>query len=157
MLADKITVMEATADHAALLVPRIRLADRKEIYAASGRRVEAKIFDALDHSDMAWSGWAGDTVHVIFGVARLSFAGTAAQPWLIASSGIEDHQIAFLRRCRRYARQMLTVADRLENFVDRRNHVAIDWLRWVGFTIDPEPAPYGPWGRPFLRFWMEAS
>jgi len=41
----------------------------------------------------------------------------------------------------------------LENWVDARNTKAINWLRWLGFTVH-DPVPFGVAGLPFHRFDM---
>ena len=71
------------------------------------------------------------------------------------ASKLEQVPFTFARMSRPFLRLMKDRHLRLTNHVDVRNALAIRWLRWLGFTLDPA-APAGPFGFMFHHFWMEA-
>lgn len=143
----------ATEEHCALVASRVRESDRDEIWAAARIGPYEAMTKGVLYSSRAWAGIInGDTV-CVFGVCPESIVSTTGTPWMIGTDLIERHQFAFVRHCRPRVREMLTMYDRLVNYVDDRNRLAIRWLRWLGFEIG-SPQPYGYYGLPFRRFEM---
>ena len=93
---------------------------------------------------------------VAFGCACYDLLETTGVPWLIAPPKLEQCAKTFVKLSRPYIRAMLERHLRLTNCVDARNHLAIKWLRWLGFNIE-SAAPAGPFNLPFHRVWMEAA
>jgi hypothetical protein len=101
----------------------------------------------------AWT-WLVDGAPVcMFGVSPSVLQGVG-MPWMIGTTSLERHAMAFLRQCRPYLEEMSTEYVFLSNFVDVRNMTAIRWLKWLGFKLD-KPQPTGPFGLPFHRFQMK--
>jgi hypothetical protein len=150
-LAAEITIVPATLAHALDLAPRVRAADRAELMDGWGHTPAFALTEGVLRSDLAWSGFADRTLVCLFGVAPVPHAPGTGVPWLIGSDLILRHQRAFLRRNRARLAEMQALYPVLRNWVDARNHVALRWLSWLGFTIDPT-APMGPRGLPFHHF-----
>ena len=146
-------VVEATREHVEAMAPHMRAADVAEVLAATGADPRAALLMSWRVSTHRWAGLAGDEVACIFGVAPINLLARRGAPWLLGTDLIAQHGRAFLRRNRRYIHSMMSVYNHLENHVDARNTVSIEWLRWLGFTFD-EPAPFGVAGLPFRRFEM---
>jgi hypothetical protein len=144
-------VIPASAEHVALLAPRVREADRLELWASGRITPERALAIGVDASTSAWTGFVDDEVVCMFGVVPASLVGGIGVPWMIGSDAIVRHQRAFLRRCRGHLERMQVLYDTLVNFVDDRNVVAHRWLTWLGFHVEP-PQPYGPDGLLFRRF-----
>lgn len=152
-----VTIRPATLEDAADLAPRLRAADRAEVWA-SHRATPIQALETsvrLSCSD-AWAGLADGALVCLWGVVPLSLVSRIGSPWLLASDDLERHQVAFLRRCRGMVDQMQAPYRLLTNHVDARNRLSIRWLRWMGFEIAPV-APWGPDGLPFHRFERRAS
>lgn len=74
----------------------------------------------------------------------------------VGSHDLAAHARHFLRACAPVVREMGTDYLTLRNHVDIRNHLAIRWLQWLGFTLD-DPIPFGPFGFKFHPFNMQTS
>lgn len=149
----QVQVVEATAEHAAALLPRVRQADIDEFAAMSGKTPAQVLAVGLRSSALCYAGLVDDQVVTIFGVAPRSIITGSGVPWLVSSDLVEQYQTTFLRRGRPLLHAFLEQYPVLENYVDARNTAAICWLRWMGFTIH-EAAPIGRAGLPFHRFDM---
>lgn len=144
-------IRPASPDDVADLAPRLRAADRAEVWASH----RATPFEALDcsvrWSDDARAGLVDGVVMCLWGVVPLSLIGRVGSPWMLASDDLERHPRLFLRRCRDVVAEMQAPYRLLTNHVDARNRLSIRWLRWLGFEIGPAE----PWGfdrLPFHRF-----
>lgn len=152
--AVEIRVAPAEPADARRLAPRLREADRREVFAAAGLDPLIALSASLGRSALAWTGWVGAEPVALFGVARPSLLAGVGLPWLLGSDLLLRHQRAFLRRCPGYLERMRRGHLLLHNWVDERNAASRRWLAWLGFRFDP-PAPFGRFGRPFRRFWIE--
>ena len=149
-------IVEATAEHGALMAPNVRAADRLENEAASGRPLDRVLQASLDLSTHAWAALLDGKPAAIWGAGPLSLLNGKGSPWLIGTTAIEENPLVFLRLSRRYIVEIARVYQMLENHVDARNAKAIAWLAWLGFTIEG-PSPYGVQQMPFHRFWMRSG
>ena len=77
-------------------------------------------------------------------------------PWLLATDGLDDVKFSFARYNRGFIKSMLGRYGYLENYVHDKNGKSKKWLDWCGFRFD-EPAPWGPHGEMFRRFWMTTA
>lgn len=77
-------------------------------------------------------------------------------PWMLASPTLSRIRKTFLRECRQYVEDMLLRYGHLENYVWAGNTVHIQWLKWLGFTIEPAK-PHGIDSQPFHRFYMRTN
>lgn len=152
--SDGIRVLPARPEDARRLAPRLRAADRREIFAGGGVDGLTALTTSLHHSPLAWTGWVGGEPAALFGVARPNLLADCGLPWLLGSDLLVRHQQAFLRRCPAYLARMRRGHVLLHNWVDERNALSRRWLAWLGFRFDP-PAPHGLFGLPFRRFWLE--
>ena len=150
-----ITITPATRQDALALAPRLRRADREEVWASGGLSGESALLVSLLHSapGLAWAGRIDGEIAALFGVARPSLLSDEGRPWLLASPLMERHPVAVLRHSQSYLVLARGPFTRLWNYVDARNHVSRRWLAWLGFTLEP-PAPYGAAGLPFHKFHM---
>lgn len=81
---------------------------------------------------------------------------TRGIPWLLGTPEIPDHARAFLRASKLWVRQQIKQYDTLENWVDVRHTRAVQWLQWLGFSLDA-PRPFGVEKMPFHHFVMRAQ
>lgn len=150
----RIAVVEATQEHVQQMLPNVRTADQHEVLAAYGMSVESMLGRCVANSDMAWAGLVDDEVACLFGVQGATLISQTGFPWLIGTDLIDLHAKAFLRRNRRMIDRMHERYPTLENYVDVRNVKSIAWLEWLGFVFE-EPAPYGVYRMPFMKFYRE--
>ncbi len=89
----------------------------------------------------------------MFGVTPAGICLSSGIPWMIGTHFIDKTPKSFLRKCRDVVCKISNNFDYLVNYVDARNTRAVEWLKWLGFTIN-EAEPYGPKGLLFHKFWM---
>jgi hypothetical protein len=93
-----------------------------------------------------------EQVEAIFGVARPGVMSTLGIPWLLMSEKPLKHKQLFEKYTPGVIEYWQSLFDRMENYVDADNEVALRWLNRIGFTVDKEPVPYGVMQAPFYRF-----
>lgn len=148
-------IVISEADMVAHVAANLRPADVEEIRAFYGRDPEEVAMESFEKSHMAWTGLLDGEPVITFGCATYDLLETTGVPWLVGTPKLEQVPFTFARMSRPFLRLMKDRHLRLTNHVDTRNTLAIRWLRWLGFTLDPA-APAGPFGLPFHHFWMEA-
>ncbi|WP_339053860.1 hypothetical protein [Arsenophonus endosymbiont of Crataerina pallida] len=151
-----VQIINATMQHIAPLLSRVRQADIDEFYAMSMLSPREVLEKGILQSTKAWAGIIDGEVITIFGVSPGSMLTGIGVPWLVGSDLLEKYQKIFLRRCRPVLNSMLAIYPELINYVDARNHVAKGWLHWLGFKLE-EAKPTGVLNYPFHRFSMRVE
>lgn len=154
-----VEVVPAVIDHIEYLKPRLRQADRDEVYAMAGRSAEKGLEEGFIRSEICWTGlWQGEPV-ACFGVRRVDFLTGSGIPWLLGSDLIDTDagvKRAFIQLSRPYVQiEMCSRFSYLENWVDARNKKSLKWLHKCGFTVEPAQN-VGFLGLPFHRFWLRS-
>lgn len=144
-------IIEATPEHAYFIAEHAREDDVNELYAAARHTPLETMRIGMRHGS-ALVGTADGVPVCMWGVSA-PLIGKAGSPWMVGTTELDKHAMAFLRRCRPQVVAMLADYDILQNYVDVRNRKAIIWLKWLGFSMD-EAAPFGPFKLPFHRFEM---
>ena len=130
----------------------VRQADKDELWASSNSTPYDAIFNSfLVSRDTTFTGTADGVPVCIFGVRPPSLINDVAVPWMIATSDLKFHSMAFLRKSRKMVDMLSDTFPVMENYVDERNVIAVKWLQWVGFDIY-HPEPHGVENMPFHRF-----
>lgn len=121
---------------------------------ALGFRPEVAVRHSLASSIASYAAIMDGRPRALYGVASMGTLSTTGIPWMLSANGIDLMSKSVVSHSIRFHRTLALRFDRLENIVYANNHSAINWLTWLGYTIEPE-APAGPYGAPFRRFWME--
>jgi hypothetical protein len=150
------SIVPANQEHVKKMLPNVRPADRNEVMAASGRVMEDILPPSVARAEFAWTGLVDDEVACIFGVTGASLLSETGYPWMIGTQLVELHAKAFLRRNRPMVAKMLERYPYLKNYVDTRNGKAIEWLKWLGFTVLPAE-PFGMYNMPFHPFELKKN
>jgi len=145
-------VRPATREDFVELANNLRPEDAREVSLATGFE-DPKLGVMLCRvvSTEAFAIVQGDALIAIFGVTGVP--GQFGFPWMLATPLLKDIRKTFLRECRKWVQAMLSVYGRLENYVWSGNELHIQWLRWMGFKIDPA-TPFGVFDEPFHHFSM---
>lgn len=130
----------------------MREADRMEVWAAYHLTPAAALELSFKREGMKFTGLYKGTPILMVGAARMSLIG-GASPWLLGTDDVRKISVPFLRNSRAYVQMMLSKYRYLENYVDVRNELSINWLKFCGFTFHAA-APYGVEQLPFYRFTM---
>ena len=147
-------VVDARPEHILIVAEKMRHADVAEIWAAGRNTPRSALRSSLAMSSYCKTIMLGEKPIAMFGVTPLSAITGHGVPWMLGTHEIESMPMRFLRGSVSYLKDMARGFSYLENWVDARNKVSINWLRWLGFVI-VKPEPYGHLGYPFHRFYME--
>lgn len=143
-------VRVATREDCFDLAPRLRPEDRMEVALTFGLEPIQSILLGFRTGLTFAVVWDTEVV-ALFGCGGVP--GHLGVPWMLASPTLSRIRKSFLRECREYVRGMMLVYGDLENWVWAGNKVHIEWLKWLGFTIEA-PVPHGIYDQPFHHFYM---
>ncbi len=147
-------IVPSTHEHALVLAETMRYADVEEVWAASHFSPMAALEASMAMSPDTRTALADDTVLCMYGVGLQSLATDTGFPWMLTADAIVKHQRAFLRGSRGYISEIRSQYRLLLNSADARNIMALRWLKWLGFDIQPAVS-FGAEGLPFHQFRME--
>lgn len=148
-------IRQATVDDAAFIAQNVREPDKDELWATSFATPEHACLNGLRFSDVAMVAEVDGVPLCMWGIAPVCLLTGTAIPWMVGTKDLDAKAKVFLRYCREPLLEMFQGYDRLINYVDARNTKAIRWLRYMGFTVEKESAPYGVLHMPFHKFFME--
>ena len=141
----------ATQAHVHDLAARMRKADVEEAWALAHLEPLQALKAAITGSREPAAGLADGRVFVLFGIAQRSPFSDRGCPWMLATDELDQHSVRFLRESRRLLAEIRLTYPRLENYIDARQVEAVQWLWWLGFTVDL-PEFRGLDNLPFHRF-----
>lgn len=146
-----ITTLPTTDAHAIAVAARMRKADADEIAALGFASPLDALRESLSLSTAAITAFVDGEPVGIVGIAVPHLIGEVAAPWLVTTDVVDRHPLAFARASRRILPLLIAGFSSAENWVDARYTSCIEWLRWLGFTVDAaQPVP--PLGMLFCRF-----
>lgn len=140
-----LTIHPATADDLVTLDADLCPEDRAEIDAAEFG------VSALAGFDAKALKWRGRLV-CLFGLAGHPGKQGAGVPWMLSTNVLaEVPKSAMARVCRQVVGGWMEERGEMQNHVHSKNARAIRLVRWLGFTVDPEPV--GPRGEFYAFHW----
>ena len=147
----KVHVRQSIQDDVDYLCNNLRPEDRQEVLASHGSTREA-LQVGFDESEECWTIIVKDTGEIagMYGLAR--YDDTLGVPWLLTSPAIKKVWLPFLRGSRKWVEEANNKYPLLTNAVDADYTVAINWLRFVGFTFIKKHEKWGVGNKPFLEF-----
>lgn len=125
-------------DEGEVLSLPLRQADQDELRAAYGMPPEVVLKESLKLSELTWVIMYEDHIIGIFGVTRHISYPDVGIPWLLATDELTKIQYTFAKVSKDVVDAFAAGHPILTNIVDSRHKEAINWLKWLGFTIDPE-------------------
>lgn len=145
-------IREATMEDVEFLAPRLREADRREIYASGGEDPLTALTRGLRSSQVCKVGLSPSTGHpsFIWGVVPVSLL--AGGVWAVGTDDLDKHKITFLRHCKEPLQELQDMYPVLYNFIDARNSLHITWIKWMGFKIIQAHPNWGFEQRLFYEF-----
>jgi hypothetical protein len=147
-------ILKADAAHVDRIAANMRADDRREVWASDRRTPGEALRLSLGMSQMAWTCLVRGEPAFMWGVSRPgSILSVTGVPWLLGTDEIVDVRREFLRQSRGFVDLMQAPFERLENYVHADNRLSRRWLKWCGFTLDPEAVRMN--GEDFYRFWRD--
>lgn len=145
-----LTISEVTRDHLLSLAFNLSDADAREVFLATGDVPELVLLESVWISK--WSRMAvddeGDCV-AIFGCAEQD---GIVVPWMLTSRKFLKHRREIARRSRDIFRSFFPEDVPMMNLVHADHHEAIRWLSWIGFDVQEQVTPAGPFNSSFRIF-----
>lgn len=125
-----------------MMKKNLRKADVMEVWASHHHDPEIALRLSFELSTFCLTVEDKGEPIAMFGVAPETLLSDKGTVWLLATDGICKIRRQFLRQSRKYIDMMLEMYPLLENHVDARNVVSIEWLKWCGADIE-EAKPWG--------------
>ena len=72
--------------------------------------------------------------------------------WMVGTEDLKKISLSFIRNCKGVCDVLQKDYQLLNNFVDARNTLHINWLKWMGFTFINKHQQYGIERRLFYEF-----
>ena len=139
------------------LGPRLRKADKDEIYALAGIEPTLGLQISMECSDRCYTvrDLDNDTPFSMFGTSPNEGAmTTTAAVWFLGSDDLfKKNKVSFLRNSAFWVVKLFSDYNILHNLVDARNTVHIRWLKWLGFTFIADVPDFGFEKRVFRQFY----
>jgi hypothetical protein len=149
----KISVVKATIEHAQYIAMNMRESDVEEIYTASGLEPLQAAKDAVISSQYAFCGMADGEPFYLFGLRNNEDSPGHAWIWGLGTDELEYYARDFWAASKNFISFCRGHADVIENWVDCRNELSVQWLARLGFIFE-DPEARGIEGRPFVHVWM---
>lgn len=134
----------------------LREADRSEVWAARHQSPAQALMEAFARSEFCWVLLADGRSVIAGGAAPMEDQPWVGIPWLLSTPGIELPEVRFwlARHSIEMVRKLLARFYALENYTHAANLLSIQWLKKIGFRVDP-PAPYGEEQEMFCRIYAD--
>lgn len=146
-------VVRATPEMIEAVCAKARDEDREEYRLAGEPDLPVAVQKMQELSPVTWCAMSGGVPLAVYGIVPQSHLRHRGFPWLLASKDVDGPLgKTFLRHGRAELKRFARGYGHLEGLVWAENHVAVRWLRWVGFTVGGS-VPVG--GAEFHRFTME--
>jgi hypothetical protein len=130
---------------------KLRQADADEITALTQLNVKDSLTQCIKYSKHTWVGLYNGTIECVFGLGEVN--SQIGVPWFLSTDKFNEFKIAFGKESKRVVDTMLALYPNLINLIDSRNSVSINWLKWLGFTIEyNHPIDYS--GHKFYQFYL---
>lgn len=140
----KIQIVKAHANHLPALAKNLRASDRLELSAAMGEDLLSALEISYERSVACWCIEVEENPIVIWGVAPMaSLLGTIGMPWMVGTNAMVGWERFISKKSRYYIDLMHYLFPLLINYVHGENALALRFLRWCGFVIDPRPMRVG--------------
>lgn len=134
------------------LSPKLRTQDVNEVAASSGFSPEEALLVSFNAGGEVNSIIASDgEVIGMFGVSPTDDPNLGV-PWLLASPRLPEVSKEFLPQSLEWVRAVNKQYPMLLNYVDKRNTVAIRWLKFLGFSFIRLIDEFGVGKQPFYEF-----
>ncbi len=147
-------VRKATLEDLPYLVENLREADKKEIYASSGKTPQESLSEAFGIPNIGiWVGVYKDSPEIIFGVSKHEIYDIGF-PWMVCTDRLKDSPREFVSKCKKWVQGFSLQFPLLVNFVHAENELHIRWLKWCGFDFVELHNNYGYTQEPFWEFQM---
>lgn len=122
-----------------------------------GRTPRQSVVYNLRHSVYAFAGVDAGRCFCLFGIVPDSLTALSGQPWLLTAADMPPCRTTMARATRQYLPYVRQRFTRVHGFVYEHNAVSIRWLKWLGYTLAPEPTRLGSTEHRYYAFEWNAD
>lgn len=141
-------------DYEEVINLQLREMDIEEVRASSGGLEPREVLKlSLIASDQVWVVIHNGKIEAVFGVTKTPTS--EGIPWFLTTDKFKEFTIAFAKESKKVVQEMLKEYKRLYNVVSANHKEAIEWLEWLGFTVEKNPITYNDYN--FYYFFMDGS
>jgi hypothetical protein len=144
------TAVDADQSHIDIIASNMRAEDVEEC-AAWNLTPEQALRESLTASPFARTILLDGEPVGMFGIGADNPISTFGVPWMLGTDAMVTERRQFLFKGRPYMDLLATQYTSLSNYVPVTNTHAVQWLKWMGFTVE-EPKAIGAPGAPDLLF-----
>lgn len=134
----------------------MRDADAAEVWASNHYTPLESLMKGWKVSDFTTIAVCSGEPLVMIGLVKRDLLTGSGVVWMLGANKSLNYKKEFFRQTKPVIDEMLTICPRLCNMVHNKNTSSIQWLKWLGFTID-NPVQHGPDNELFHRFHLERS
>jgi len=140
----------ATEEDCIYLSTRLRKEDYQEIKAVTGLEPVISLRVGFKISDVPLVICNSENIPVaMLGVVSQGLIGAI---WMVGTEDLKKISLSFIRNCKDVCNVLKSKHQLLYNYVDARNTLHINWLKWMGFTFINKHQQYGKERRLFYEF-----
>ena len=130
------SLVKATEDHIDYLVPRMRDADVVDLGIICSVGMGELLAKVLEVSEEVNTLCFNGEPLCVFGIVINSVEDHVGEPWGIAQPKASKHPVAMCRQGRKFTNKYLDKGLKLTTTVHSENELALNWLRFLGFTMN---------------------
>lgn len=147
-----ITVRDSIKEDIGVVSKKLRISDINEILKSTGQTPAEALTDGFN-AEHCWTMCVDSVAEAMLGIAK--YDENKYRPWFLASSKPMEHGREFMKSSIECVDRFKALAPFMENYVDADNKVAVEWLKRIGFQLNPKPVIMGVANVPFYRFGWE--
>ena len=140
----------ATLEEAKFLSTRLRQEDIDECKANANVTPLEALVNGVKYSHLPFTVYNNDNPVMIMGV--IPHGKNLGMIWLLSSPEIQNFPIAFLRSSKGVLDCYNKSFPILYNYIDARNTLHMNWLKWLGFNFIKVHNHFGYEKRKFIEF-----
>ena len=110
--------------------------DAESVLAASPLaalpQARANLLMFMNHSVEMWVGYHDREVACVCGLIPPSILSDRAYLWMLHTYTVEQHKFLFIRHSQMWIKEILERYPIIYGHVEKKNHQAIRWLKWLG-------------------------
>ncbi len=151
-----IQIVPATLEHARALAPRLRQADKDEVFASGGHTPERALVMSVNVSTVAWTALLDGEPEIMWGASSYDYSPDEDHlmgiVWLLSSDRMYEIPDRFIEESHTYVSKMMDTFDTLFNYVHLANRKSRLWLHKLGFKSYGVEHNYNGRGESFMLF-----
>ncbi len=130
-------IIPAHVAHLPLITAGVSDIGRRELAEVYGMTPEESVRRNLAASSESWTMFAGADALAMFGVAPISLISRQGEFWIVSTTHICNHRLAFARMCRQFLPRLLRDWDEVLGVLEHNRADVVRWAEWLGVQITP--------------------